>query len=329
VDRLRRTVQFDATVSGVVATYLWDFGGGITQSVPGAGSPTTSREFGPGSHTVTLTTAGPGSCTDKKDVTFTVNACCPQVTDISVAEGDCDAAGTHRAIGLTAQVAGSGVTSYTWDFGDQTTFGPPGAASPPPHLYTAPSSPTVTVTASTPGCPDSTVTKQINVPACPGGSTGGPPFQLPDWVCAIFLVLALIFLAIALITAFLAGCTLAAGNPVGAGIIIAAVAAFVLFLLFIGLWGAFCAFSHCGILCALISTVTTLIGIAAIALIVLAALGNPCFLGAIFDGGYLGLVPVSLRGRRAGVKIGPGCPPTPALLWAVSPRISLALGLRP
>src|SRR5207248_460321 len=126
-----------------------------------------------------------------------------------------------------------------------------------------------------------------SVPACP--STGGPPFQLPELVCAIFLVLALIFLAIALITAFLAGCTLAAGNPVGVGIIIIALVAFLLFVLFFGLWGAFCAFSHCGVLCALISTVTTLIGIAAIALIVLAILGNPCFLGAIFDGGYLGL----------------------------------------
>ncbi|HTE68278.1 MAG TPA: hypothetical protein VK942_05880, partial [Actinomycetes bacterium] len=31
-------------------------------------------------------------------------------------------------------------------------------------------------------------------------------------------------------------------------------------------------------------------------------------------------------GRRAGVKIGAGCPPTPALLWDVSPQVSLAPG---
>ena len=38
------------------------------------------------------------------------------------------------------------------------------------------------------------------------------------------------------------------------------------------------------------------------------------------------LVLVSLRGRRAGVKIGAGCPPTPVSPWDVSPPISLALG---
>src|SRR6266508_2263242 len=38
------------------------------------------------------------------------------------------------------------------------------------------------------------------------------------------------------------------------------------------------------------------------------------------------LVLVSLQGRRAGVKIGSGCPPTPALLWDVSPWVSLAPG---
>ena len=38
------------------------------------------------------------------------------------------------------------------------------------------------------------------------------------------------------------------------------------------------------------------------------------------------LVGVSLPGRRAGGKMGAGCPPTPLFAWDVSPRVSLAPG---
>jgi Homeodomain-like domain len=54
--------------------------------------------------------------------------------------------------------------------------------------------------------------------------------------------------------------------------------------------------------------------------------GRPRRLTEHERGRIIALVSMSLRGRRAGVKIGLGCPPTPALLWAVSPRVSLAPG---
>lgn len=113
--------------------------------------------------------------------------------------------------------------------------------------------------------------------------------QWPDWLCGILLVLALLALAVALIAAFIWGCTLASGNPVSLVTMLVTGGALLIFLICIVLWGFFCASAHCGILCALITTVMWLIGITFIALIILAILLNPCFLGTIFDGALLGL----------------------------------------
>ncbi len=118
--------------------------------------------------------------------------------------------------------------------------------------------------------------------------------QWPDWLCGILLVLALLALAVALIAAFIWGCTLASGNPVSLVTILVPIIAFAIFVICILLWGFFCASAHCGILCALITTVDWLIGITFVAVIILWRLGNPCALGALFDTGLLGFVLVIL-----------------------------------
>ena len=77
-DRTRRVVNLNATVNGTgITQYVWDFGDGTTQSLPGGSGPSTNHAFAPGTYTVRITGTGPGSCSTTTTLQITVDPCPP------------------------------------------------------------------------------------------------------------------------------------------------------------------------------------------------------------------------------------------------------------
>lgn len=277
----------------------------------------------PGTYSVAVIPVIPGlsleTCDPTATTQFVVPECCPTVTLTPPTVSGCAPTNAALSSPITASVTSSTgppllVSAYEWKITTpsgkvftRTTSVPAtdatGWTDSAGTLTTLPLSEIGTfqvtvdahITTIAQGC-NTQASASFTVPGCPPPKEDDDKkdddngrFKFPNWACAILLILALAGLAVALVAAFMAGCALAGGAPVGGGLIAAVLIGFGAFLLFIILWGALCAKSHCGVLCALITTVMTLIALAAIALFFLALFGNPCFLGAIFDGALLGL----------------------------------------
>jgi PKD repeat protein len=276
-DRLRRKVTLDATVSGSgVTQYVWTFGDGTTLTLPGSAGPQTTHEYAPGTYTVNLKAVGPGSCESNFPSQIVIDPCCPQVTDINIAPGTCPAGATSRPVTLSAQVAGTGMSSYDWDFGD----GSPAATSTTPiaptHNYAAPGSFTAVVTVHTPNCPDVWASKSVSVAACTKSPNGGS--GLPS--CAALLWAAIFFMLIGAIVSVV-GCILShffppAGLIVGIiGIVIFAIGV-ILFLI----WWIICRlFTACAVILAVRAFVMVLIAVFAVIAIIIGivAIFTPAF----------------------------------------------------
>jgi hypothetical protein len=193
-DRLHRTVTLNAMIGGGPADqYVWDFGDGTSATLPGSVGPQTTHDYAaPGTYTATITAVGPGNCQAQETIPITVDACCPEVTGVSASQGTCAPGDMVPPVTLSGQVAGSGASTYEWDFGDGSpAFGPPGAPTTPAHDYMNPGSYTAKVTVHTPNCPDSVGTTTVSVPACPtngGGGGGLSPCDILLWVAIIFML---------------------------------------------------------------------------------------------------------------------------------------------
>jgi hypothetical protein len=99
----------------------------------------------------------------------------------------------------------------------------------------------------------------------------------------------LLFLAIAVILGFIAGCAWPnTFNYPMIYVFVSSLASLALALILLVIWGALCARFNCDPLIWLIRILAILTGIAAIATSILGALGNPCWLGSLFGSGYLG-----------------------------------------
>jgi PKD repeat protein len=271
-DRQRRTVTLGATINGsAVDSYIWDFGDGTSATLPGAGGPQTTHAYPPGTYTVTLTATGPAPCTTQRSATVTVDACCPEVAALTVTPGTCPPGAAVRPVALTATVAGTGVTSYTWSFGDGTPDATTSGPAAPSHNY-SPGSYAATVRATTPGCPDSTFTSTVTVAGCPpvGGGGGGGGGSIS---CAVLLWIAMFLILAGCILAVL-GCILSNTFPqAGLILLIIGAALFVLGWLLFGLWLLICSsFTACSVILAVRDFVIALIFVFAVAAAVLAAL---------------------------------------------------------
>jgi hypothetical protein len=117
----------------------------------------------------------PGSFCGFTTVSVTVLPCCPIITMVSATVGANECAGGTN----TAAVSFSAITNppaapgnYTWTFGD----GSPAVTNPGPnatHDYATAGNFTATVTVNRPGCPPSSGSTAVTVPACGGGGNGG------------------------------------------------------------------------------------------------------------------------------------------------------------
>ena len=130
------------------SSYLWDFGDGVTSTLP---SPSHTYSAA-GDYTVTLTATSDVGCgVAVTQSTVTINPL--PVVSFSTSTPCC----TDRGIQFT--FTGSGATSLLWDFGDGSTS----TVVNPTHVYTAAGTYTVTLIATnTYGCSD-TATDTITV----------------------------------------------------------------------------------------------------------------------------------------------------------------------
>ncbi len=277
-DRLRRRVTLDAMVNGSgVTQFVWTCGDGMTLTLPGSTGPQTTHEYAPGTYNVNLKVVGPGNCEANFPVQIVVDPCCPAVTDINVSPGSCPPGATTRPVTLSAQVAGSGMSSFDWNFGDGSPVVMSTAPTAPSHNYAAPGNFTAVVTAHTPNCPEVSATKSFTVAACPT-TGGGGGFGLPS--CAALLWAAIIFMLIGGGVSIV-GCILAHFFP-QAGLIveIVGVALFAVGVILFLIWWVVCRLlTACAVILAVRAFVIVLIVVfAAIAVIIaIIAIFTPAF----------------------------------------------------
>ncbi|HJQ41207.1 MAG TPA: PKD domain-containing protein [Thermoanaerobaculia bacterium] len=171
------TGTFNAVLVPPVAgcEYRWDFGDGSPQlitNVPNANhNYTTAGNFGV---SVVVFCPFPTFC-GFANTSVTVLPCCPVITMVSATLGANECAGGTN----TATVSFSAITNppaapgnYTLNFGD----GSPQVTNPGPnasHDYATAGTFTATVTVNRPGCPSSSGSTNVTVPACGGGGNGG------------------------------------------------------------------------------------------------------------------------------------------------------------
>ena len=134
------TVAFSNTTTGSVTTWAWDFGDGTSSN---AQSPTHIYTVA-GIYRVTLTATGPGGSASKALVTaINVAAATTGSATSTVNFTASPSSGVAPlSVAFTNTTSGT-VTAWTWNFGDGTTSN----AQAPVHVYTAPGSYQVTLTA--------------------------------------------------------------------------------------------------------------------------------------------------------------------------------------
>lgn len=137
------TVTFTSTSTGAITDYLWEFGDGITSTLPNPGHVYLT----PGLYSVSLTVTGPGGSDSLTRADYITVTEPPPVADFTGAPLSGSAPLT-----VTFTDASSGnIGSYLWDFGDGITSTLPS----PVHVYTASGVYTVTLTVTGPGGSDS------------------------------------------------------------------------------------------------------------------------------------------------------------------------------
>lgn len=140
-------------VTGTIAGYLWDFGDGVTSTLPSPAHPYA----GAGDYTAALTITTAGGCVDTAVLPISVQSAAAafEVFD------DPSCMNETMAFSSTTSIQGSGPVSYTWAFGDgvveDDADGQAQHAYPAPGLYTA--ALTVTTVA---GCTD-TATRTVEI----------------------------------------------------------------------------------------------------------------------------------------------------------------------
>lgn len=134
---LGETAVFTSSVAGQAPfTYTWDFGDGVgTDTVPNPSYQYPNS----GTFTVTLTSTGANGESATTSQTILVEAL------VAPTAGFTDN-GPYVAVGEAAVFSNTsvGASSYLWDFGDGSTS----TATNPTHIYNAPASYTVTMTAT-------------------------------------------------------------------------------------------------------------------------------------------------------------------------------------
>jgi PKD repeat protein len=231
-DGMHRPVTFTPHITGAATgQFDWIVDG---LSFPGFGGPLTIDMPADGqTHTVELKIFDKVSgCAADLSKTFTVDLCCPVITDITATPGDCSTSGSQRAVTLTAATTGAPPDSYTWDFGDGSApFGPPGAATTPAHQY-SPGSYTVTLTIARAGCPQNTFTKKITVDQCPTSGGGGESLGcgLLRWLIVILLAASVFVVIVALCLPNLSQQVQYILYGIAIGLAVAAVIAFLIWL---------------------------------------------------------------------------------------------------
>ena len=159
------TVQFTNASSGLVTSWAWDFGDGGTSSAASPAHVYTT----PGTFNVTLIASGLGG-SDGETKPGLITALPP------VPVADFAAAPTTGTAPLTVQFtnATSGLaTSWVWDFGDGATS----SSASPTHVYAAPGTFTVSLTATGPGGSDGESKPGLVtvVPPAPAAAFGAAP----------------------------------------------------------------------------------------------------------------------------------------------------------
>ncbi len=159
------TVIFTNTSTGAITSYLWDFGDGITSTLPGPDHTYAA----PGLYTVSLTVSGPGGSDSLTRTDYiTVNEP-PPVADFFGAP----LTGVAPLTVIFTSTSTGAITSYLWDFGDGITSTLPG----PDHTYATPGLYTVSLTVSGPGGSDSLTRTDyitVNEPAPVADFFGAP-----------------------------------------------------------------------------------------------------------------------------------------------------------
>jgi PKD domain len=293
-DRLKRAVSLSATIvdPSAVANYHWVFDDGTVIDLPGSAGPSATHAMTPGMHTVTLTITGPGACSSTLSAQVNVAVCCPVVTGIVDSPGTCPSGSPTRPVTLTAQVAGVGVTTFDWSFGDNTAPAINAGITPPAHNY-APGGPyTVAVTMHSPGCPDSTASAQINVAGC---TPTTPPTN--SLACDILLWLSIALVLLGFLVGII-GCIVEHFFPQAGWIIQIIGGALVLIgIILFFIWWIVCRFvTPCQVILAVRELVRWLIRIFGIITVIMAIISifissfHHCALYAAVTWGYWGLV---------------------------------------
>lgn len=238
------TVTFNGTLTPPLSgcSFLWAFGDGTTQVTT---TPSVSHTYAaPMTYAVAVTAICP-NITPCATATISVNVprCCPVVTNIlaNVEDNECAGNGNLATFIFSAVTdPASAMGNYSWDFGD----GSPTVTNPGPnatHDYSSPGTFTVDVVyvpdpAVYPGCPPSSFSKPITVPACSGGGDGGGNGGGGGWGCFGLRVIMTIAAILGIVAAALAACI-----PPAATVLLWIAAAFGAAALIAGiLWGIFC-----------------------------------------------------------------------------------------
>jgi PKD repeat protein len=159
-------VHFEARASdpdGDVLTYLWDFGQGDGPSDQSTSSHAHVTYAEPGRYTATLTVSDGKGGTYEDEFEIAVTGEAPRVSiEATPTSGP---APLPVAFDISAMDDQGGPLSYTWDFGDGTTY--TGPKPPLNHVYTASGSYTATLTVTDPDGNKGSDSVEISVDALP------------------------------------------------------------------------------------------------------------------------------------------------------------------
>jgi hypothetical protein len=299
-----RPVTVTAAVSGddAPASFRWEFSDGAEETTTEDHVTHTMDAAETTEASVAVLATWPNGCTDLATEAFTLEACapeCPEITDVTVTEGECAEGSEERAVTLTAVVNGAAVGPFSWDFGDGETATSDGPVAPP-HQY-AGGTYFVSVSVGGPeGCERSRFEREITVTDCPddtggdgdgdgdGGDGPPPPGPMPPW-CEFLRILGLILLIVGLVLIFGGACS---SNVlvavIGGGLAVAGAALLVA-------WALMCAGFAGG--CRLLQRLIELLSFFEILLTILAVIfgilsifeiGLPCLIGTLIDWGIVG-----------------------------------------